>query len=271
LENEQLRVAITRMGLSLEEFADIVQVDVRTVRRWLAGRTPYPRHRAAVANALDTTERVLWPDAVAPPAEPLETEREPPTTVVLTDGIAGYPQAKGSDAPSVRELLSFATSRVELILASNGDVQGLNRLLRATEATGLPVRVIIGAPVHGVEPILGFETVEIRVSAVDEENILLRVDDRMLLVLISMRSGRDESPVIYLRRCVDGGLFDRLADDFDAKWLQAAPLSSLEQLAVAFAETELQRGADRVQDDILLDDEPARPAELPRRWPRRRT
>jgi DNA-binding transcriptional regulator YiaG len=45
LENEQLRTAITGVGLSLEEFADIVQVDVKTVRRWLAGRTPYSRHR----------------------------------------------------------------------------------------------------------------------------------------------------------------------------------------------------------------------------------
>jgi transcriptional regulator with XRE-family HTH domain len=66
LENEHLRTAITRAGLTLEEFADIVQVDVKTVQRWLAGRTaPYPRNRARVAGALDTTEHALWPNAVA--------------------------------------------------------------------------------------------------------------------------------------------------------------------------------------------------------------
>ena len=65
MENEHLRTAITRAGLTLEEFADIVQVDVKTVRRWLAGRTPYPRHRTRVAGALDTTEHALWPNAVA--------------------------------------------------------------------------------------------------------------------------------------------------------------------------------------------------------------
>ena len=68
MENEQLRTAITRSGLSLDEFADTVQVDIKTVRRWLAGRTPYPQNRASVANALDTTEHALWPDDVPAPA-----------------------------------------------------------------------------------------------------------------------------------------------------------------------------------------------------------
>jgi transcriptional regulator with XRE-family HTH domain len=65
----------SRAGLTLEEFADIVQVDVKTVRRWLAGRTPYPRHPAQVAGALNPTERALRPNTVAPPTEP---RSEPP-------------------------------------------------------------------------------------------------------------------------------------------------------------------------------------------------
>jgi hypothetical protein len=47
LENERVRTAITRAGLTLEEFAGIVQVDVKTVQGWHAGRTPYPRQGAA--------------------------------------------------------------------------------------------------------------------------------------------------------------------------------------------------------------------------------
>jgi lambda repressor-like predicted transcriptional regulator len=73
LENEHLRTAITRAGLTLEEFADIVQVDVKTVRRRLAGRTPYPRHRTRVAGALDMTEHALWPDTMPAPTRPKRT------------------------------------------------------------------------------------------------------------------------------------------------------------------------------------------------------
>jgi transcriptional regulator with XRE-family HTH domain len=273
LANEHLRTAITRAGLSLEEFGDIVGVDVRTVRRWIAGGTPFPRLRISAASALETTEHALWPGAVTPPAEP--PEPEPPTPSALTDEIGGYPQARGTAAPNVRELLSSASSRVELIVASNGDGEDLTRLLRAAVATGLPVRVIIGAPVHAAEPLFDIDTIEMRASATREENVLLCADDQMLLVLISMRSVKDAAPVIHLRRRVDGGLFDRLVDEFDAKWLQAAQLTSPEQLAVSLAGTELASDADFVQDDILPSEEPARPPEAsterPRRWPRRGT
>ncbi len=97
LENEHLRAAITGAGLTLEEFADIVQVDVKTVRRWLAGRTPYPRHRTRVAGALDTTQRALWPGTVSAPTA---TGAGEPSTRATGDVIAGYGHATDSAAPN---------------------------------------------------------------------------------------------------------------------------------------------------------------------------
>ena len=113
MENEQLRTAITRAGLTLEEFADIVQVDVKTVRRWLAGRTPYPRHRTRVAGALDTTEHALWPDAVPAPTESPERGQRMP---VVTDVVAGYGYATDRDAPNPVDVLRAAAERIELIV-----------------------------------------------------------------------------------------------------------------------------------------------------------
>jgi transcriptional regulator with XRE-family HTH domain len=68
--NENLKNALKRTGLTPEEFADIVEVDVKTVQRWIAGRTPTPRHQAKVAAALDTSEHALWPDTDTTPSPP---------------------------------------------------------------------------------------------------------------------------------------------------------------------------------------------------------
>ena len=65
--NDNLRNALSRAGISGEEFAELIDVDPRTVRRWLTGQPPYARHRAKIARALDLTEHELWPE-VTPPA-----------------------------------------------------------------------------------------------------------------------------------------------------------------------------------------------------------
>jgi hypothetical protein len=82
----------------------------------------------------------------------------------------------------------------------------------------------------------------------------------MLLVLMSIRSSRDAASVIHLRRRVDGGLSDRLIEDFDANWLQATPLASPEQLDADLTDTELEAVAVPEQADSLSMDAPEAPA-----------
>jgi hypothetical protein len=42
--NDNLRKALSQVALSADELADLIKVDPRTVRRWLTGQPPYPRH-----------------------------------------------------------------------------------------------------------------------------------------------------------------------------------------------------------------------------------
>jgi len=52
MTDTNLKNALRRAGMTPEEFAEIVQVDPKTVQRWVAGTTiPYPRHRATIARA----------------------------------------------------------------------------------------------------------------------------------------------------------------------------------------------------------------------------
>jgi transcriptional regulator with XRE-family HTH domain len=79
--NERLRSAIRDLGVSVEDVARVVDVDVKTVYRWLTlGRVPYPRHRKAVANYLGVDEGTLWPTVVARKSVPVSHVATDPLT-----------------------------------------------------------------------------------------------------------------------------------------------------------------------------------------------
>ncbi|MDQ6949622.1 MAG: hypothetical protein M3256_26085 [Actinomycetota bacterium] len=86
------------------------------------------------------------------------------------------------------------------------------------------------------------------------------------------------APVIHLRRQGDDGLFDRLAEGFDDRWLEATPVTSREQLHAYVADTELEPGPEP-EHSLEADPRsapapsqpPEAPADAPRRWPRRPT
>jgi hypothetical protein len=63
--NERLRSAIFGRRLRIIDVAGELQVDPKTVERWIANssRIPFPRHRAALARLLQVDESELWPDA----------------------------------------------------------------------------------------------------------------------------------------------------------------------------------------------------------------
>ena len=61
--NERLRAAMDRAGITIESVARDVEVDPKTVQRWLGGRIPHARHRWAVAERLDEHEEFFWPDS----------------------------------------------------------------------------------------------------------------------------------------------------------------------------------------------------------------
>jgi hypothetical protein len=273
LENEQLRTAMTRSGLSPEEFADTVQVDVKTVRRWLAGRTPYPRHRARVA------EHALWPDAVAAPARSGALE---PTTHEPNDVIAGYAYSSDPAAPNAAKLLGAAVGRIEIIVPNLASQPEVAALLRARAADGCLICILIEDPNEQVEALLDIDAIEIRASPAGLDHILYRADDQILLALGHISFPEQSPPLIHLRQVNYGGLFDRLTHDFEDRWDKATPLTSREQLHAYLPDTEVEPWTEPAQlpeSDLPSPPAPsqpsetptATPAEPPRRWPGRRT
>jgi hypothetical protein len=59
--NERLRTAMAAAHVDIDAVVAATGVAPKTVQRWLAGRTPYPRHRCAIAALLGEDECYLWP------------------------------------------------------------------------------------------------------------------------------------------------------------------------------------------------------------------
>jgi hypothetical protein len=65
MSNERLRDAILSSGLSAVSLGEQIDVDPKTVERWVTkGRMPYARHRVRVAELLAERESYLWPESI---------------------------------------------------------------------------------------------------------------------------------------------------------------------------------------------------------------
>ena len=111
MPNERLRAALLERGLTPSKLGDEIGVDHKTVERWITlGRTPYRRHRYAVAARLAVDESYLWPEALS---------REQVTAASDSEVLAIYPHR--SDVPDeVWERLFSAAEQEIGILAYAG-------------------------------------------------------------------------------------------------------------------------------------------------------
>ena len=268
--NENLRAALGQAGLSPDDLARIVEVDARTVRRWLSGGTPYPRQRAKAARALDSTEHDLWPD--------IATADPPPrvSAAPASDILAGYPDAHDHDVPDRDELMHFATDRIELL----GDTlipilatPGVHELLAGKAAQGCAIRILLFDPHEHVPPLINKPGIEIRFLEEPAYYTIYRFDDQLLLTLHMVAEDSAHTPLIHVRRATSEGIFDRVAEYFDGLWERGS--QPITPHTDPTPEEDAREGENPEPDPPLAaGEEPAagrseRSAPPPRRWPRR--
>jgi transcriptional regulator with XRE-family HTH domain len=253
MSNETLRDALQEAGVTQEQLADQIQVDVRTVRRWLAGGVPHARQRASVARALDRDQTDLWPEAAGETGRPV---------VPPTDLIAGYPDPDHPDAPGWRNLLRDAHEHVDVLshslafLITNPEATGE---LIAKAEQGCSVRLIIAEPSSGLAALAGRARIEIRVLSAGAPYTLHRFDHQLLLIIHTYRGpDRKPPPMFHLQRRAAGGVFDALRHNYDLLWEHhARPLDPDQDIPQPDHEerARAERGT---------------PAAGTRRWPRQR-
>jgi transcriptional regulator with XRE-family HTH domain len=241
--NEILRRALFRARLAEEDVAAHLGVDPKTVRRWLEGRLPYPRHRWALADLLDADEDEMWPDVQAARAA-----RSRPEEIK-----AVYPHRWAVPRQVWHEL--FASARSEIgVLAYSGlflaEDAGLLDVLVSKARDGVRLRIALGDPEsrhvaeRGAEegignamavkiqnalalyvPLLDLGNAEIRLHRTTLYNALYRGDGELLVNQYAYGIPAAEAPVFHLQKAGDRGMFSRYMDSLEHVWLLATPLS----------------------------------------------
>ncbi|MEU6410313.1 XRE family transcriptional regulator [Microbispora sp. NPDC046933] len=243
MANERLRAAILERGVSIAELATAIQVDPKTVERWITkGRAPYRKHRYAVAAHLGMDESYLWPEALT---------REQVASASESEIITVYPHRWAVPWDAWGRLFAQAQNEIGILVYSGlflADDADIVRMLVEKAAAGVRVRILLGdpdSPQRGADegvndrmaarirnalvlyrPIHGLAGVEIRLHRTVLYNAIYRGDDQLLVNTHVYGVPAGNAPVLHLRKVLGGDMVTTYVDSFERVWEQATPVGS---------------------------------------------
>jgi hypothetical protein len=239
MPNERLRSHLLSRGIAVIDLAAEVEVDPKTVERWITqDRVPHRRHRWATAKLLKTDEAYLWPSvaddhhtASASQAELVqlyphrglvpgtlwsalfENARETIDILVYSGlfvfdthpAICELLTEKAGQGVKVRILLGDEDSDV---VRQRGDEEGIGADL------GARIRLTRAA----LRPVLDVPGIEIRTHSTILYSSLYRFDADLLANVHVYGAPAPQNPVLHLRRVPGGRLFDHFIRGLDDVW-----------------------------------------------------
>jgi transcriptional regulator with XRE-family HTH domain len=242
--NDRLRAALQNAGIDPEQLADAVGVDYKTVQRWISGRQPRGRHRAAVAAALAVSERELWPEAAI----------EPKDGGGRMELVGAFARTDDVLAPDWKTAITEAGERIDLLdytLIHILGAPGMPDVLSAKAKAGCQIRLLISyatrarlaedipldqpyeddPPAAAIEiarsraiinRLLEHENVEARKFAAMRFNTIVRADQRMLVTLHLWGTSGQQAPLIHLKQLDHPGLFEQFEQHYEQIWENAS-------------------------------------------------
>jgi transcriptional regulator with XRE-family HTH domain len=238
--NETLRRAMLYARLSEEDVAARLQVDPKTVRRWLEGRVPYLRHRWVLAGLLDADEADLWPEvraAIAARSRPAEIR-------------AVYPNRQAMPRQAWPSLFRSAKEEIG-ILARSGLLftkeSGVLGVLADRARAGARVRICLRNPdtpfaaegtheegaadaeAAAIRQTLALfgglrENAKIRIHRAVLYNSIYRADNQLLVTQHVYGIPAEREPVLYLRSATAGDMATTYLGVFERIWASALPV-----------------------------------------------
>ncbi|ONI84318.1 XRE family transcriptional regulator [Actinosynnema sp. ALI-1.44] len=243
MSNERLRDALLRNGLTPAQAANAIGVDPKTVERWITkGRSPYQRHRHAIAAMVRETENYLWPDAVTP-------ERK--AEVADSEVVQVFPHRNSIPIELWDRLINNASAQVDILVHAAMFLVERPKFVKSLAqkaAKGARIRLafgdpdspeialrseeedlgegILGAKIRNVlaayRPLREVEGVKIRFHRTTLYNSIFRFDDEMIINTHVYGIQGAHAPSLHLRRLSAGDLFETYAESFDTVWHKSA-------------------------------------------------
>lgn len=243
MPNERLRAALLERGITPTALGEKMGVDHKTVERWIGGRTPYRKHRYAVATHLGVDEGYLWPDALS---------ADQVAAASSSEVLAIYPQRSVVPRDVWERLFSQSEREIGvlvysgLFLAEDGVLQ---KTLVDKARAGARVRILLGDPEspqvaergadEGVgdaqaakirnalvlsRTLRGTEGVEFRFHRTVLYNSIYRGDDQLLVNTHIYGITAAQAPVWHLRKVAGGEIASSYLDSFERVWETGVPV-----------------------------------------------
>jgi hypothetical protein len=243
MANERLRAALARDRWTVPAFAEAIEVDPKTVERWITKeRTPHRRIALAAAARLSEDAGYLWP----------ELGRRPNLDTDYGEIITVYPERSAVPNSLWLSLLRAAEHNIDLLVYAGLHLPEANpgwaKEIQAKCADGAQTRIAFGDPeaeevqTRGEEegvgeglaarinyalawyrPILPTPNLAVRFHSTVLYNSILRFDDQMLVNAHIYGMPAFRAPVLHLRRVEGGPLFDTYVECFEKVWDGARP------------------------------------------------
>jgi transcriptional regulator with XRE-family HTH domain len=242
MPNDRLRSALLERGITPADLASAMQVDPKSVQRWIGGRLPYRRHRYAIAAYLKLDEAYLWPEALSPDQVANASESEI---------INIYPHRWTVPAELWRTFFENAESEIGVLVYSGlflAEDAGVQRILRKKAEGGAKVRILLGDPEaeevaqRGVDegigdtmaakirnamvlykPLQRIKPIEFRLHRTVLYNSIYRADDQLLVNTHIYNFPASAAPVLHLRGVAGGDMVTTYMESFDRVWDDATP------------------------------------------------
>ncbi|MCO5968250.1 XRE family transcriptional regulator [Actinoallomurus soli] len=241
--NEVLRRAFAEAGLTEQDVAVRLGVDVKTVRRWLDGRRPYPRHRSQLATLLGIEQAKIWRAEV--PASPSPQNGG-------AEIEASYAHRWAVPRNVWQWLFSQAEREIGILVYSGlflAEDIGILRILAAKANAGVAVRILLGDPNsphvaergadEGVDEAMAakirnsmvlyqalrdVDGVEMRLHKTILYASIYRADDDLLINPHAYGITASNAPVLHVRHLEQDDMASIYADSFERVWWRAHPL-----------------------------------------------
>lgn len=243
MANERLRAAILENGLTAHKLATDLGVDVKTVERWVNGRTPYRRYRYAISSRLGVEEGYLWPDALT---------KDQVTAASASEVIAVFPRRSEVPRDTWRRLFESAEAEIGVLVYAGlflAEDTGLHRILRSKAKAGTRVRFLVGdyddphiaergaqegigeaiaAKIRNAlvlyDSLRGVEGVEFRMHQTVLYNSIYRADDQLIVNSHVYGVPAAHAPAWHLRKVAGGEFASVYLESFERVWDTAVPL-----------------------------------------------
>jgi lambda repressor-like predicted transcriptional regulator len=244
MHNERLRSLLLERGHKPEDLAAAIDVDPKTVERWITkARVPYRRHRYATAAFLGVDEAEIWPSALTSAQVASASENEV---------AAFYPHRWAVPRETWQRLFDRAQHDIGILVYSAmflAEDQGAIRTLARKAAAGVQVRVLMGDPDsefvaqrgadEGIDegmaarirnslvllrPLRSQAGVEMRLHSTVLYNSIYMADDQALVNCHIYGAPASEAPVMHLRKVPGGDMLATYQESFEKAWAGAKPV-----------------------------------------------